>query len=330
MRVLVTGGAGYIGSHCARALARGRHQVVVYDDLSTGHEFLARGFELVKADIGDGSQLARALAGVDAVMHFAALSIVPESAANPRKYFDNNVRKGLMLLNAVLDAGVRKFIFSSTAAVYGIPQRTPITEDMPKDPVNPYGLSKLAFEHTLEAYDQGYGLRYSSLRYFNAAGADEAGDIGELHNPETHLIPNALAAAAGMRPELEIFGDDYPTADGTCIRDYIHVSDLAEAHVLALEYLNDGGRSAALNLGTGQGNSVREVVQAVEQVTGRELPKRIAPRRAGDPAILVADPSRAEKVLHWKARRSLRDMIASSWAFLQKQELQKQGAGRSG
>jgi UDP-glucose-4-epimerase GalE len=320
MRVLVTGGAGYIGSHCARVLARRGHEIVIYDNLSTGHEFLARGFELIVGDVGEERHIAAALKGMDAVMHFAAHSIVPESVANPRKYFDNNVRKGLVLLNAARDCGISKFIFSSTAAVYGIPGPELIPEDAPQQPVNPYGLSKLSFEHALQAYDQGYGMRFMSLRYFNAAGAEEGGHIGELHNPETHLIPNALAAAAGLRPELQIFGDDYPTPDGTCIRDYIHVSDLAEAHALALESLSAGEESAVLNLGTGEGSSVREVVAAVEQVIGKRLPHSIAARRPGDPAILLADPSRAQERLGWKASRSLRDMIASSWNFFQNQQ----------
>jgi len=318
MRVLVTGGAGYIGSHAARALARRGHHVLIYDNLSTGHRELAQGFELVVGSVGDAAALARALHGVDAVMHFAALSIVPESVGNPRKYFENNVRDGLVLLNTCLEQGVRRFIFSSTAAVYGTPAKVPITEDMPKQPVNPYGMSKLAFENIMQAYDGAYGLRYMSLRYFNAAGADEAGDIGELHNPETHLIPAALESALGLRPELQIFGDDYPTADGTCIRDYIHVSDLADAHVLALEYLARDGGSNILNLGTGKGHTVKEVVSTIEQVLGRPLPKRVAPRRAGDPPALLADPGRAEQLLGWKARLSLRDMVASSWNFFQR------------
>jgi len=236
---------------------------------------------------------------------------------DPRKYFENNVRDGLVLLNTCVESGVKKFIFSSTAAVYGNPEKTPIVENSPKQPVNPYGFSKLAFEGALQSYDSAYGFRFVSLRYFNAAGADASGEIGELHEPETHLIPNALKAAVGQR-ELAIFGTDYPTADGTCVRDYIHVTDLAEAHSLALEYLEGSGRSEILNLGTGKGNTVREVVNTVEQVVGRELPKRISARREGDPPILLADPSRAEERLGWKAKLSLRDMVSSSWNFFQK------------
>jgi UDP-glucose 4-epimerase len=317
MRVLVTGGAGYIGSHAVRTLARRGHEVLIYDDLSTGHRELARGFRLIESRVGDAAQLGSALAGVDAVMHFAAKSLVPESMRNPRLYFENNVRDGLVLLNTCMERGVKSFIFSSTAAVYGNPEKTPISEDAAKQPVNPYGLSKLAFEGALQSYGSAYGLRFVSLRYFNAAGADASGEIGELHDPETHLIPNALKAAAGQG-ELTVFGTDYPTPDGTCIRDYIHVTDLAEAHVLALEYLHRGGASAFLNLGTGKGSTVREVVNTVEQVVGRELPKRMVGRREGDPPILLANPSRAEQLLAWKAKLSLRDMVASSWNFFQK------------
>jgi UDP-glucose-4-epimerase GalE len=211
---------------------------------------------------------------------------------------------------------VRKFIFSSTCAVYGVPLNIPITEDNPRLPVNPYGVTKLVFEHALEAYDQAYALRFVSLRYFNAAGADEAGDIGEMHEPETHLIPLALEAAAEGRPELEIFGTDYPTPDGTCLRDYIHVNDLAEAHVSALKYLKAGGKSVAVNLGTGQGTSVNQILDAVERVTGRPVPKRIAPRRAGDPPALVADPTRAEALLRWRAERSLEHIVSTAWNWM--------------
>ena len=317
MRVLVTGGAGYIGSHGARALARRGHDVVIYDNLSTGHRKLAKGFELVEGHVGDASALTRALRGADAVMHFAAHSLVGESVQNPRKYFENNVRDGLVLLNTCLEAGVHRFIFSSTAAVYGDPQEVPIAEDAPKAPVNPYGMSKLAFEYALQSYDAAYGLRFMSLRYFNAAGCHDSGEIGELHNPETHLIPAALQAATGARTELQIFGDDYDTPDGTCVRDFIHVEDLAAAHVLALESLAGGGRSGILNLGTGKGHTVKQVVATIERVFGRELKKRVAGRRPGDPPVLLADPSCAEKLLGWKATRSLEDMVSSAWKFQQ-------------
>jgi UDP-glucose 4-epimerase len=317
MRVLVTGGAGYIGSHGARALARRGHDVVIYDNLSTGHRRLAKGFELIEGNVGDAATLARALRGTGAVMHFAAHSLVGESVQHPRKYFENNVRDGLVLLNTCLEAGVRTFIFSSTAAVYGNPQQVPTVEDAPKMPVNPYGMSKLAFEYALQSYDVGYGLRFMSLRYFNAAGCHESGEIGEMHSPETHLIPAALQSATGARPELQIFGEDYETPDGTCVRDYIHVEDLAEAHVRSLEHLAEGGASGILNLGTGKGHTVKEVISTIERVIGRDLKKRIVARRPGDPAVLLADPSRAEQLLGWKATRSLQDMVSSAWRFMQ-------------
>jgi UDP-glucose 4-epimerase len=318
MRVLVTGGAGYVGSHAARALARRGHHVLIYDNLSTGHRILADGFDLVVGDIGDAKTVAAALRDTDAVLHFAAHAYVGESVQNPRKYFQNNVQSGLTLLNAVVDAGVRQFVFSSTCAVYGVPAKIPITEDAVRQPVNPYGASKLFFENALEAYSKAYGLGYVSLRYFNAAGADEGGEIGELHEPETHLIPCALQTAAGIRPNLEVYGTDYPTPDGTCVRDYVHVSDLAEAHVLALEYLATGRESAALNLGTGKGHSVKEVVSAVEEVTGVTLPKRMCPRRPGDPAVLVADASRAQQALKWNPSRPLQEIVSSAWRWAQK------------
>jgi UDP-glucose-4-epimerase GalE len=320
MRVLVTGGAGYIGSHAARALARRGHKVLIYDNLSTGHRILADGFDLVVGDIGDAKTVAAALRDIDAVLHFAAHAYVGESVQNPRKYFENNVQSALAFLNAVVDAGVRHFVFSSTCAVYGVPTKIPITEGTVRQPVNPYGASKLFFENALEAYSNAYGLRYVTLRYFNAAGADDSGEIGEMHEPETHLIPCALQVAARIRPNLEVYGTDYPTPDGTCMRDYVHISDLAEAHVLALEYLASGGQSAALNLGTGKGHSVKEVISAVEEVTGVMLPKQMCPRRPGDPPVLVADASRARQMLKWSPSRSLQDIVASAWQWAQKSD----------
>jgi UDP-glucose-4-epimerase GalE len=296
---------------------------VIYDNLSTGHAFLAGGFELVRADIADAVTLPAALRRVDSVMHFAAHAYVGESVTNPRKYFRNNVEGGLVLLNACVDCGIRRIIFSSTCAVYGVPAKVPIPEDTPRQPVNPYGVSKLFFEQALEAYDRAYGLRFASLRYFNAAGADESGEIGELHEPESHLIPSAFLAATGARTALELFGTDYPTPDGTCIRDYIHVNDLADAHVSALERLAEGGDSIAVNLGTGKGYSVKEVLNKVEQVTERKVPVRIAPRRPGDPPALVADPRLAEQVLRWKATRSLDDIVTTAWRWIQGQSARK-------
>jgi UDP-glucose-4-epimerase GalE len=331
--ILVTGGAGYIGSHAARALRRSGYEVVIYDNLSTGFRRLVQGFELVEGDIADDSKLRPVLARVDAIMHFAAHAYVGESVENPRKYFQNNVLGALSLLNTALDAGIRRFVFSSTCAVYGLPEQIPIVEQTPREPVNPYGATKLGFENALQAYDRAYGLRAVRLRYFNAAGADESGETGELHDPETHLIPLALAASTCQGRELQIYGSDYPTPDGTCVRDYIHVNDLADAHVRALQYLerndereNDGD-SLALNLGTGRGYSVLEVIQAAENATGRPVRRKMGPRRPGDPPVLVADPSKAQRVLGWSAKRNLADIVSSAWTWMQKTSMQKTSSG---
>jgi len=321
--ILVTGGAGYIGSHVARALRRSGYEVLLFDNLSTGFRSLARGFELIEGDVGDDAKLRSVfkrvdVKRVDAVMHFAAHAYVGESVEEPRKYFGNNVVAALSLLNSALDAGIQRFVFSSSCAVYGVPAQIPITEDTPRAPVNPYGASKLFFENALEAYGGAYGLRSVSLRYFNAAGADESGEIGELHDPETHLIPLALQSATGAGPELQIHGDDYPTRDGTCVRDYVHVSDLADAHVRALQHLEKrGADSLALNLGTGRGYSVLEIIHAAEQAAGRSVPRKIGPRRPGDPPILVADASRAREVLGWTPQRDLADIMSSAWRWMQ-------------
>ena len=315
MIVLVIGGAGYIGSHTARALKGAGHEVIIFDNLSTGYEFLAAGFELVRGDVLDGNALARVLARAEAIMHFAAHAYVGESVTNPRKYFHNNVEGGLSLLNAALETGVNKIVFSSTCAVYGEVAKVPIEENVPRQPVNPYGVSKLFFEQALEAYDRAYGFRYASLRYFNAAGADESGQIGEFHDPETHLIPLALRATSGEGPELQVFGGDYPTPDGTCIRDYIHVNDLATAHVKALEHLAAGKESFAVNVGTGHGASIREVISAVEKVTGKPVPHKLVARRPGDPAALVANPAKAQSLLNWRAARGLDEIVSTAWSW---------------
>lgn len=322
MRVLVTGGAGYIGSHAVRMLRSRGHEPVVYDNLSTGHRILASDAEFIEGDIGDRERVLAALGGCDAVMHFAAFSIVSESVREPRKYFDNNVAAGRTLLGCALEAGTPFFIFSSSAAVYGLPNGAAnpptnalLSEDAPRRPINPYGKTKLVLEEQLEALHASRGLRYLSLRYFNAAGADEAGGIGECHSPETHLIPLALEAAAGQRTHIDVYGTDYPTPDGTAIRDYIHVNDLAEAHIAGLEYLARGGAPRAFNLGTGMGHSVKKVLDTVERITGRPLTRNLCPRRSGDPPVLVADPSAAHRQLDWTPSRSLSDMVSSAWKW---------------
>ena len=316
MTILVVGGAGYIGSHTARALRRHGFDVLIYDNLSNGYQLLTKGFELIVGDMADLKVLTPALKRVQAIVDFAALAYVGVSVRNPREYFRNNVEGSLVLLNAAMDAGIRQFVFSSTCAVYGTPAKVPITEDMPRQPINPYGMSKLFFENALEAYSRAYGLRHASLRYFNAAGADESGEIGELHDPETHLIPLALDAATGG-PDLHVFGSDYPTPDGTCVRDYIHVDDLAEAHVLALQQLSCEDASFALNLGTGTGHSVLEVINTVEQVTGKQVRRQMVPRRPGDPPVLVADSTRAQQRLQWKPKASLHDIVRTAWRWKQ-------------
>jgi len=327
--ILVVGGAGYIGSHAARALRRSGYEAVIYDNLSTGFRRLAQGFELVEGDIADEVRLRPVLARVNAVMHFAAHAYVGESVENPRKYFRNNVLGALSLLNSALDSGIRRFVFSSSCAVYGVPGQIPITEQTAREPVNPYGASKLFFENALEAYGRAYGLRSVSLRYFNAAGAEDSeNDSGEMHHPETHLIPLALGACAENGPELQVYGADYPTLDGTCVRDYIHVNDLADAHVRALQYLESqpeeksrdekSGDSLAINLGTGRGHSVLEIIQAVESATGRPVRRTIGPRRPGDPPVLVADPAKAQRVLGWAAQRNLADVVSSAWNWMRK------------
>ena len=309
--VLVTGGAGYIGSHACKALAGAGFQPVVFDNLSRGHREAVRWGPLVEGDLADRQRLCAALIEhkVEAVMHFAAYAYVGESVTDPALYYRNNLGGTLSLLEAMRKAGVGEIVFSSTCATYGIPHGVPIREDAPQRPVNPYGETKLAIERALHWYAAAYGLRSVSLRYFNAAGADPEGEIGEHHEPETHLVPLVLQAALGHGPHIEIYGTDYPTPDGTAIRDYVHVCDLAIAHLRALERLRGGGGSAAVNLGTGQGHSVREVIAAAELASGRKVPARAAPRRPGDPPALVADPSLAGEILGWHPQHSDLDTI---------------------
>jgi len=319
--VLVTGGAGYIGSHVCKALATANFQVVAVDNLSTGHQKAAKWGVLEVCDIRDTARLKEIFAShkPHAVMHFAASAYVHEAMLHPLKYYSNNVAGTLSLLQAATAAGVEAFILASTCATYGIPTHTPIHEGMPTAPVNPYGETKLACERLLHWTEQAHGLKWMALRYFNVAGADPEGEIGELHDPETHLIPLALRAAAGTGPALRVFGDDYPTLDGTAIRDYIHVADLTNAHVKALKHLLDGRPSQFINLGTGQGYSVRQVIDSVQKVTRKTVPYQIAPRRVGDPPELWADPGKASQLLGWQACHTrLDDIIASAWVWEQR------------
>ena len=318
MRVLVTGGAGYIGSVVTEELLNDGHEAVVYDNLIKGHRAAvdARA-RFIEAELMDGDALRRALKDnrIEAVIHMAAHSLVGESVEQPAKYFENNVVAGLKLIDAMRDGGVRKLVFSSTAATYGEPDKQPIEETDPTQPTNPYGESKLAFERALQWYEKAYGLHYASLRYFNAAGASK--QFGEEHDPETHLIPLVLQAAHGTRANVQIFGDDYPTRDGTCVRDYIHVIDLARAHILALNIL--GERSAIFNLGCGgDGYTVKEVVDAAREVTGREIATRTVERRAGDPGVLIASSDRIRQELGWAPKfQDLKLIIQSAWDWLQ-------------
>jgi UDP-glucose 4-epimerase len=317
MRVLVTGGAGYIGSVVTEELVNDGHDVVVYDNLSKGHRgAVVDGAAFVEGDLLDADKLRQTLNDnrTDAVIHMAAFSLVGESVEKPAKYYQNNVVAGLVLLDAMRDCGVSRIVFSSTAATYGEPEKQPIVESDPTNPTNPYGESKLTFERAMNWYERAYGLRYASLRYFNAAGASEK--CGEDHDPETHIIPITLQAATGKRPHVEIFGDDYPTADGTCIRDYIHVIDLARAHILALDVLSE--RSAIYNLGCGgDGYSVRDVIETAKRVTGKEIPVRMGPRRAGDPAVLIASSDKIKSELGWQPQfQDLGVIIESAWKWM--------------
>lgn len=320
--VLVTGGGGYVGSHTVLALRDAGIETVVFDNFEAGYRDAVANCQVVEGDIRSPDDLERAFGRgpFDAVLHFAALANVPESFDDPAKCYAVNLAGGLNLLEAARRHGVRYFVFSSSAAVYGPPEKTPIPEAHPLRPISPYGFTKMAFERILADYEAAFGIRSVALRYFNAAGADPQCRAGERHNPETHLIPIVLEHLLGRRSEIKIFGNDYPTPDGTCVRDYIHVSDLAEAHVLAVRALEDGSPSAVLNLGLGYGHSVRQVVETAEAVTGRKASVVEAPRREGDPPVLVADPSRARETLGWSPRHTeLADIIASAWQWMTRQ-----------
>jgi UDP-glucose-4-epimerase GalE len=317
MRVLVTGGAGYVGSHSAKLLAERGHEVTVVDNLAEGHRAAVGKLPLVVADLLDRERITALILDkrIEAVMHFAAFAYVGVSVREPAKYYHNNIVGTLALLDAMRAGGVDRIVFSSTCATYGNPLRVPITEDHPQNPISPYGFTKLAIEHALADYSRAYNLGYAALRYFNASGAAADGTIGEDHDPETHLIPLVLQVALGQREYAEIFGTDYATPDGTCIRDYIHVDDLAAAHLAALEKLQPGDE-LKLNLGTGEGASVKQVIDRCREVTGHPIPTRESPRRPGDPPELIADPSAAKRVLGWEAQyKDVRPIIETAWRW---------------
>lgn len=320
MNILVTGGAGYIGSHTCKALALNGLTPITYDNLSTGHDHAVKWGPFEKGDILDQSRLTQVIEKYNptAVIHFAAHSQVGESVENPIKYYRNNVSGSLSLLEVMKNTGIKHIVFSSTAAVYGIPDITPIPEDHVLKPINPYGMSKLMIELMLKDFDNAYGIKYIALRYFNAAGADPDGQIGEEHEPESHLIPLVLQAASGKRDNIKIFGNDYDTPDGTCIRDYIHVADLASAHVMSLNYLKGSNSSDSFNLGTGKGYSVNEIIEQAREITNKEIMTTITERRNGDPAVLVAASSKVKESIGWQPVNSNLDMIIkTAWKFIQ-------------
>ena len=319
MNVLVVGGAGFIGSHAVRKLTDAGHHVLVYDNLSRGHREAVPDGLLIEGELTDTATLTRVLTehGIEAVMHFAAFALVNESVNGPSLYYQNNVVATLSLLEAMRLADVKKFVFSSTTATYGEPDQVPISEDTPQKPINPYGFTKLVIEQALADYAEAYGMGYAALRYFNAAGAHPDGTIGEDHEPETHLIPIVLQVALGQRDSITIFGNDYQTSDGTCVRDYVHVNDLADAHLKALDKIRPS-TGICLNLGTGRGTSVREIIDACREVTGHAIPEKIGQRREGDPSELVADASRAQDQLGWKPQYvDVRSIVETAWRWHQ-------------
>ena len=314
----MTGGAGYIGSHTAKALAHAGYNAVVFDDLSSGHRSAVQWGPFVEGSLTNTMLLRNIIVeyNVRAVIHFAASLLVAESMTNPQKYFWNNVVNTLRLLDVMLDTKVQHIVFSSSAAVYGTPEKVPISEDKPKNPMSAYGESKLSMERAIKWYGLAYGIRWMALRYFNAAGSDPEDELGEDHEPETHLVPLVIEAALGRRPYVEVYGTDYPTSDGTALRDFVHVTDLADAHVKALRHIMEGGESEPLNLATGNGNTVRQVIDAVGRYSGSKVPFRNATRRPGDPPALVADPSRASRVLAWRPKLSdIDSIVATAWKW---------------
>jgi UDP-glucose-4-epimerase GalE len=321
MRILVCGGAGYIGSHTVKALLRKGNEVVIFDNFSSGKEELVKGGDVIRGDLDDKETIRKVFSSrkIDAVLHFASLIQVGESYVNPQRYYTHNLSTSLNLFEAMLEADVKKIIFSSSAAVYGAPQEIPITESHPLSPINPYGYTKLFIERILQDYEKAYGLRSISLRYFNAAGADPDAELGELHNPETHLIPNILLFLLGKKESLDVYGTDFDTPDGTAIRDYIHVTDLADAHVLALQKLLTAAESDCLNLGASRGFSVLEVIRKVEEITGRKVSFRAKPKRLGDVPVLLASKEKAEQRLGWTLRYSaLETIIETAWRWHRK------------
>lgn len=317
--ILVIGGAGYIGSHTVKMLAEKGYNPVVFDNLSKGHREAVSAYPFEEGDLGDKARLTEVFQKhhIDAVMHFAAFIEVGESVKEPSKYYHNNVSKVLNLLDSMVENKVKYFVFSSTAATFGEPVKEKIDETHPQLPINPYGNTKLMVEKMLADFDEAYGLKSTALRYFNASGADDSGEIGESHDPESHLIPIVLQAAAGKRPSIKMFGDDYPTPDGTCVRDYVHVNDLARAHILALEKMFRDNTSERFNLGSGNGYSVAELVKEAKRITGIDFKVEVAPRRAGDPAVLVADSTKAQTVLGWKPEYNLTRIIETAWKWEQ-------------
>ena len=320
MRILVTGGGGYIGSHFVRMITKSDHDIIVVDNLSRGHrESIPHGVKFEIVDLVDAKKISKVIQkySPEAIIHFAAFAYVGESVEHPEIYYQNNVIGSYNLIRSASENATKYFVFSSTCSLYGNPNKVPISEEQPTNPINPYANTKLIIEMLLKDFENAFGMKHVALRYFNAAGADASGDIGESHLPEPHLIPIVLNTALGKRKDVSVFGNDYDTPDGTCIRDYIHINDLGDAHLKALKYLEAGGTSTMINLGTGDGNSVLEIIEKSKQITGRDIPYKIVERRSGDPAKLVADNKKAQEVLGWKPQYKIEDIIETAWKWHQ-------------